>query len=353
MSAPTAFRVSEKRFRRGGEADATPGSAIDFSHVEASSPQYKELVEPVVLESEPPTWLRHARVYSIRGVHGFRFICHALSSTEQLHWARAALQTWPESPGVTNLSPNGNLQSAADTAVSVWEEHKRGSGAQKTRLSKLAWATLGYHYQWSERRYDHSKRSEFPSDLAQLASDLATVAGYSLQAEAAIVNYYHPGSTMGGHRDDAEPFQKAPIVSVSLGLSAIFLLGGTTRDETPIALMLRSGDVIVQGGESRGYYHGVPRIFADSLPAELQAAAKSEEDREIIEWLYTHRINVNVRQVNELTDRCLPASVERRCIGQEEPCHTSNVLRGSTAPTSVLKRYREVATDGTGSTCDD
>ena len=46
------------------------------------------------------------------------------------------------------------------------------------------------------------------------------------------------------------------------GLDAVYLIGGETKEVAPTAIRLRSGDVVVQGGRSRGYYHGVPRVLA-------------------------------------------------------------------------------------------
>jgi alkylated DNA repair protein alkB family protein 1 len=118
--------------------------------------------------------------------------------------------------------------------------------------------------------------------------------------ESAIVNFYGVESTMGGHLDDAEPCQRAPIVSLSLGLDAIYLLGGASKAEPPRALRLRSGDVVLQGGASRGFYHGVPRVLAGTLPAALEQAAATEGQRDVVAWLRAHRMNINVRQVYEL-----------------------------------------------------
>jgi hypothetical protein len=74
--------------------------------------------------------------------------------------------------------------------------------------------------------------------------------------DAAIVNYYHAGDHLSGHRDDVEPDLEQPIVSVSLGCPGIFLLGGRTLDEEPLALLLRSGDVVVLTAEARLCFHG-------------------------------------------------------------------------------------------------
>ena len=105
---------------------------------------------------------------------------------------------------------------------------------------------------------------------------------------------------MGGHLDDAEPCQRAPIVSLSLGLDAIYLLGGASKAEPPRALRLRSGDVVLQGGASRGFYHGVPRVLAGTLPTMLRPEnAADSELSPFARWLLDHRLNINVRQVFE------------------------------------------------------
>jgi hypothetical protein len=88
--------------------------------------------------------------------------------------------------------------------------------------------------------------------------------------EAGIVNFYPPGQTMGGHVDDGEEAVECPVVSLSLGPPCVFLLGGRTKEETPAAVLLRSGDVLVLGGAARLKFHGVPKVFVSSgAPADL------------------------------------------------------------------------------------
>jgi len=79
--------------------------------------------------------------------------------------------------------------------------------------------------------------------------------------DAALINYYHPGDTLCGHIDDAEVDLCQPLVSISLGCPAIFLIGGGSKDVVPTAVLLRSGDAVVLGGHARRSYHGVPRIL--------------------------------------------------------------------------------------------
>ena len=86
---------------------------------------------------------------------------------------------------------------------------------------------------------------------------------------------------MGPHRDDAEPFRGAPVISVSLGCSCVFLVGGRTEKEGALAVFLRSGDVVLMGGEERLALHGVGAVFpgaGDEALMRVLAAASDTSD---------------------------------------------------------------------------
>lgn len=185
--------------------------------------------------------------------------------------------------------------------------------------------------------YQKNLKSNFPPDLAALCQSIARqAAGCPASSstpfvpEAAIVNYYPLGASMGGHLDDAEHTMEQPIVSLSLGCSAIFLIGGRDRRTRPVPVLLRSGDAVVMSGESRYCYHGVPCILpvnftpltsvdgADGedegnqdgpCPADFARSVSSVADlyglctegdaaaRRVVDFLCEARININVRQV--------------------------------------------------------
>lgn len=75
------------------------------------------------------------------------------------------------------------------------------------------------------------------------------------------MNYYHMDSTLSGHTDHSEKDLAQPLLSLSFGQSAIFLIGGTTKQTRPKALLLNSGDIVIMSGDSRLAYHGVPKIL--------------------------------------------------------------------------------------------
>jgi alkylated DNA repair protein (DNA oxidative demethylase) len=91
--------------------------------------------------------------------------------------------------------------------------------------------------------------------LAELAAVDAGFNGFA--PDACLINRYQPGARMSLHQDKDENDFGAPIVSVSLGLSAIFLFGGLKRTDKPQRLRLEHGDIVVWGGPSRLFFHGV------------------------------------------------------------------------------------------------
>lgn len=162
--------------------------------------------------------------------------------------------------------------------------------------------------------YQKNLKSTFPPDLASLCTNLARQVNLDLTVEAAIVNYYPTSANMGGHLDDAEHTMEKPIVSISLGCSAIFLIGSTTREVKPTPILVRSGDAVIMSGTSRYCYHGVPLILNSTfrpLEAELypdvsntnqllkhaQEHACDSRTMNVVKYLQQARINMNVRQV--------------------------------------------------------
>jgi alkylated DNA repair protein (DNA oxidative demethylase) len=101
--------------------------------------------------------------------------------------------------------------------------------------------------------------------IPRLALDVwRQVSGYPHDPEACLVNLYREGAKMGLHRDEDEEDFSAPVVSISLGDTALFRLGGTERGDPTRSFKLSSGDVVVLGGATRLCYHGVDRIVPGS-----------------------------------------------------------------------------------------
>src|SRR5581483_11282758 len=97
-----------------------------------------------------------------------------------------------------------------------------------------------------------------PPSFRELARQAAAEAGFGgFSPDACLINRYQPGARMSLHQDRDEQDFGAPIVSVSLGLPAIFLFGGLKRSDKPRRFRLEHGDVVVWGGPARLAFHGV------------------------------------------------------------------------------------------------
>src|SRR5258706_10096253 len=103
-----------------------------------------------------------------------------------------------------------------------------------------------------------------PASYRALAGQAAAQAGFNgFSREACLINRYQPGARMSLHQDKDETDFTAPIVSVSLGLPAVFLFGGLKRSDKPRRFRLEHGDIAVWGGPARLRYHGVAPLADD------------------------------------------------------------------------------------------
>lgn len=109
-----------------------------------------------------------------------------------------------------------------------------------------------------------------PSVLAEHATTWATRGGFaSFTPNACLVNEYLPGTQMGLHQDKDENDVTQPIVSVSLGLPATFIIAGDTRSSAKTDITLEHGDVIIFGGPARRMYHGIKRVQPGTQPRRI------------------------------------------------------------------------------------
>ncbi|MEM6762341.1 MAG: alpha-ketoglutarate-dependent dioxygenase AlkB [Pseudomonadota bacterium] len=132
---------------------------------------------------------------------------------------------------------------------------------EMTNCGTLGWVAdvAGYRYQ---PRHPETDRP-WPPIPAMLMAVWRAV-GAPEVPEACLINRYGAGARMGLHQDRDEDAFDAPVVSVSLGDTAVFRFGGTTRRGKTQSIRLQSGDVLVFGGPARLMYHGVDRTLAGS-----------------------------------------------------------------------------------------
>ena len=151
-----------------------------------------------------------------------------------------------------------------------------------TNCGELGWVSDRRGYRYDPVDPESGRRwPALPDAMRALARDAAARAGYpGFAPDACLVNRYAPGARLSLHQDRDEKDLRAPIVSVSLGLPAVFLWGGGERGDRTRPVALHHGDVVVWGGPSRLRFHGV-RPLKDGEHAFAGA----------------HRINITFRKV--------------------------------------------------------
>lgn len=151
--------------------------------------------------------------------------------------------------GVARQAPFRTMATPGGCAMSV----------ALTSCGELGWVSdrQGYRYSPVEPA-SGQPWPVMPAALRQLARQAAEAAGFQEFApDACLLNRYLPGSRLSLHQDRDERDFSAPIVSVSLGMTAIFLFGGLRRGDKTARIGLHHGDVLVWGGADRLRYHGV------------------------------------------------------------------------------------------------
>ncbi|HEY3792499.1 MAG TPA: DNA oxidative demethylase AlkB [Bradyrhizobium sp.] len=150
---------------------------------------------------------------------------------------------------ITNQAPFRHMQTPGGHQMSV----------AMTNCGNAGWVTdrSGYRYDGADPQ-SGKPWPAMPSSFQALAGQAAAEAGFTRFApDACLINRYEPGARMSLHQDRDENDFGAPIVSVSLGLPAIFLFGGLKRSDKTQRYRLQHGDIVVWGGPARLVFHGV------------------------------------------------------------------------------------------------
>jgi len=136
----------------------------------------------------------------------------------------------------------------------------RPLSVRMSNLGPLGWVSdeAGYRYQPTHP----ATRRPWPAMPAPLLAAWAELAPDAPPPEACLINFYDAEARMGAHQDRDEEALDAPVVSLSLGDTALFRLGGLTRRGPTRAFRLASGDAMTLGGPARLAFHGVDRILA-------------------------------------------------------------------------------------------
>lgn len=156
------------------------------------------------------------------------------------------------------------LKSVADVSAAAPFRHMVTPGGYRmsvamTNCGQAGWVTDKTGYRYSA--YDPETGKPWPAmpdAFRALAENAARQAGYpDFSPDACLINRYEPGAKLSLHQDKDERDFANPIVSVSLGLPATFQFGGLKRNDPITKYPLHHGDVVVWGGPSRLYHHGI------------------------------------------------------------------------------------------------
>lgn len=182
---------------------------------------------------------------SLSTTTGFRLLPGKLSAQQQQALLDEVLAKAVEAPFVHQTTPGGKPMSVAMTSFGA-----------------LGWTTDAKGYRYEPK---HPATGRFwpaiPAILTELWSELVDP---EVPPDACLVNFYNIDARMGLHQDKDEADLRFPVLSVSLGDTAVFRLGGARRSDPTSSMKLASGDVCILAGEARLFHHGVDRILPGS-----------------------------------------------------------------------------------------
>lgn len=245
---------------------------------------------------------RHAQPVPVgTGQVGLSFYPGYLSRTEQADMLAALGEVLATAPLFTPRMPKSG----------------RPFTVRMSNCGELGWISDQSGYRYTREHPETGKPwPPLPDALLALWND---VADYPHPPEACLINFYAASAKMGLHQDRDEADFSAPVVSVSLGDSCLFRVGGPKRSDATRSFRLNSGDVVVLGGDARLAFHGVDRIYPGTSTLLADGG----------------RINLTMRRVShpEMASRTLPFAAAAPTPSRAEPsCET--LVRTTTPKTA-------------------
>ncbi|KAI8973004.1 hypothetical protein BDB01DRAFT_808318 [Pilobolus umbonatus] len=333
----SAFRCAERIYKSRFLTTEKQQQIIDISRLkDTENIKEVQLKENLRSDSrfgeEDDTWAkRKYQAYVIKDIPGLIVIPNPFTPAAQRQLVKDCLSTYAKPPHLSSLHDQYSIPS--EGLWPSYEQEENGSMGERYSdifkshnssyllpaqlIKRQRWITLGYQYHWGTKQYDLDHPISIPPDIASMMKKIAMAIedigcedasipwinkykGKEFLPEAGIINYYQLQSTLMGHVDKSELNEEAPLISISLGHSCIYLIGGETKDTQPIPLQLNSGDIIIMTAVAKKYYHGVPRILENTLPEYMMTTHSYEDCPDWAlygKYMETSRINLNIRQV--------------------------------------------------------
>ncbi|ETO33570.1 hypothetical protein RFI_03532 [Reticulomyxa filosa] len=353
---PIFSKVKKTRTTQEQKDKETLKNVVDFRNIEQNTEPNQSKIRSHTYKS--PKGNKSGTFYEWSSISGLYIFPNYLNSTEQAYYVHTALKEFSTAP-YNNMTNND--QSLVTTTIELEkkeEEKEEGGNKQNDKTGEiakekkiftlwqkcvdandlslfepLAWSNVGVQYDWTLRKYNTDVVTHpIPQAMIDVCTDIcaclqtmnaendrenseensdddnddSTPYTLAMVPQTSIINYYCANTKrpMGGHRDAAEKIN-APLVSISLGCTAIFLIADGDED-IPVALYLRSGDCLVMSKSARFALHAVARVIPDTCPSELVTSLdalkkETKENAQEIElmkkYIVQSRLNFNVRQV--------------------------------------------------------
>ena len=178
-------------------------------------------------------------------INGFQLFPTALGADAQASLAALVMAAADTAPFYRPATPGGKAMSVLQTS-----------------FGPLGWITdpAGYRYEPAHPQTG----APWPKMPAELLEIWRRTAPSAPEPDSCLINLYREGAKMGLHQDADELDFSVPVLSISLGDTALFRLGGERRSDPTRTLRLSSGDICLLSGASRRFYHGVDRILTGS-----------------------------------------------------------------------------------------
>ncbi|CDO74885.1 hypothetical protein BN946_scf185004.g35 [Trametes cinnabarina] len=299
----TPFRAAEKKYK----ARFPPPDLSDVLDLAAADPARAQEVargkcngradaipcEEILLRGEEGQ-AHQRRAYMFPGTPGLVLLPSYVSRADQRRLVRWALSDHAKHPNETNLDTHYVIPREG-----LWNQYLNVRKGELEDIEVLPRAAVLHQ----SNPYPAETLPEPPGPRKLIANEPASPTNYSkLVSTPKPPAPPSPSDTLMAHVDRSELSATSPLVSISLGCAAVFLIGGLTREDPPTPILLRSGDVVIMSGPAcRRAYHSVPRILEGILPPHMEGSDGEGEDArdwEVYEeYLRGTRININVRQV--------------------------------------------------------
>ncbi len=173
-------------------------------------------------------------------LRGFDIHAGLISAADQADWVDDVRAVVAAAPLVSPVTPGGRPMSVRMTAA-----------------GRLGWVTDRAGYRYADT---HPGGGDWPPIPARVLDLWHRTTGLDRKPDCCLINFYGEGARMGMHQDRDEGDFSFPVLSVSLGDDALFRMGGVDRPAPTQSVWLRSGDVVVMGGDARMAFHGIDRV---------------------------------------------------------------------------------------------